>query len=149
MLSIVNIVAKATLESIDLNGYEKGTIHKGRVKCEIWADGRMLLTKGRSEQECRDAAAQCGVVKMFEVINMAATATLPYTLSLEMVADELGVEYNPDEFDGVVYCPKNHETCTVVIMGKGSLVFVGCQDTETYQIVLDELESVFESMETD
>jgi TATA-box binding protein (TBP) (component of TFIID and TFIIIB) len=142
MLSVVNIVAKAVLASVDLHGYAKASVKKGKVNCKLWADGRALVSGGCSEQECRDAVAQCGTVTTFKIVNTVATATLPYTLPLETVAEKLDGEYNKEnDFDGVVYSP---EKCKVLIFASGSLVFVGSATVDVYEAVLTDMRVILD-----
>jgi len=135
-LNIINIVARATLASVDIQPYEKVVRRVGDVLCEIKKDGSVLLTQGKSVQACRDAAAQCGgMVTSFEVLNVIAQATLARVLDLTEVAETIGSTYDPVVLEGIAYCPSN-STCNVLIFGNGTLIFVGCTDTDHYEQVL-------------
>lgn len=149
MLTVVNIVGKATLEGVDLHGWEKVKGKKGNVKCRVYTSGRGLFMGGVTEQECRDAASQCGTVTSFAIVNVVATVNFPYKLPLEAVAETLGAEFHDnDEFTGVVYYPTHHHAkCKVMLFANTqNIVFMGCPTVDTYQAVLDELRPVLEAL---
>jgi transcription initiation factor TFIID TATA-box-binding protein len=74
------------------------------------------------EQEDRDFAVQ----------NVVCTANLDQKIDLNKLSIYFGlesIEYEPEQFPGLVYRPENHD-CVVLIFSSGKIVLTGCDDVD-------------------
>lgn len=102
----------------------------------------------RTNENFLTRLSQLGVIKSdydpgFVVQNIVCTADLGLDLDLNSLAVNLGleaVEYEPEQFPGLVYRPNNHQT-VLLIFSNGKVVLTGSSDIRTAEIALSDLES--------
>ena len=87
----------------------------------------------------------------FSVRNMVCTGDLGFQVDLNQLAIGLGleeVEYEPEQFPGLVYRPETSE-CVILVFGSGRVVITGARDEESAVSALGstkkKIESVIES----
>ncbi|MDQ2052955.1 TATA-box-binding protein C, partial [Natronolimnohabitans sp. A-GB9] len=78
----------------------------------------------------------------FSIQNVVCTGELNTEQNLNAVAIQLGldrIEYEPEQFPGLIYRPQNHD-CVLLVFGSGKVVITGCSDYNTASAAFDHLE---------
>jgi transcription initiation factor TFIID TATA-box-binding protein len=83
------------------------------------------------------------IVDPFEIQNVVCTGDLNKELNLEAFSIALGienVEYEPEQFPGLVYKPKEFES-TALLFASGKVVVMGVADEKLAQEVFDSIKN--------
>lgn len=109
-----------------------------KVAMLLFSSGKVVCTGGKSVEQARDAmkkvaktAARAGVKVRekldVEIQNIVATADLNTTFDLSLVANTLiseGIEYEPEQFPGLVYRVKEPKA-VILVFQSGKVVCTG------------------------
>jgi TATA-box binding protein (TBP) (component of TFIID and TFIIIB) len=77
-------------------------------------------------------------IETLEIQNVVASTGIGQELDLQAVASDLGgVDYNPEQFPGIVYRPANHARATALIFRSGKIVCTGATSVEGIHEAVD------------
>ena len=134
-------------------------LEKGGPLITLYRTGSYNITGADSLEELNEVrdgflrlVAEVGILERptddsFSVRNMVCTADLGFQVDLNQLAIGLGleqVEYEPEQFPGLVYRPDESE-CVILVFGSGRAVITGARDEETAVSALDFTKSQIES----
>lgn len=135
-------------------------LEKGGPLITLYRTGSYNITGADSLEELNEVkdgflrlVAGVGIIERptddsFSVRNMVCTADLGFQVDLNQLAIGLGleqVEYEPEQFPGLVYRPAESE-CVILVFGSGRAVITGARDEETAVSALDFTKSQIESV---
>jgi len=126
----------------------------------LYRTGKYNVTGAKSEDELHQTKTtflnrlvDLGLIEEavddgFSISNIVATADLTREINLNALAVGLGletVEYEPEQFPGLVYRPSNLR-CVLLVFGSGKVVVIGAQTMqeaeEAFTTSRDRIESI-------
>jgi len=125
---------------------------KPKVAILLFSTGKVVCTGGKSVEQVREAVksvaktAAAAKVKVranldIEIQNIVATADLKRDFDLSMIATALlseGVEYEPEQFPGLVYRLKEPKA-VILVFQSGKVVCTGTRTLEDAALAVDKL----------
>ena len=121
--------------------------------------GKYFFTGSKSLQEVKNTRStvlnlfsELGIIDTveddgFSVKNMVFTADLDHSMDLSNLSIVLGlesVEYEPEQFPGLIYRPDTHD-CVLLIFTSGKVVITGSTNQDTAEMAFDQLLKVVSS----
>lgn len=82
----------------------------------------------------------------FSIQNIVCTDKIGKTIQLDSLAICLGlelIEYEPEQFPGLIYRPSNI-SAVILVFASGRVVITGCEDLETVETAINQLRSKIE-----
>jgi len=119
----------------------------------VYRTGKFIITGAESEaasyslrERFLDLFSGMNVIEeaedeWFKIQNYVCTAELEQNLNLNALAIGLGleqVEYEPEQFPGLIYRPENAEG-VVLLFSNGRMVITGCQSIDTAEEIFSRL----------
>jgi len=125
-------------------------MRKPKVAILLFSTGKVVCTGGKSVEQAREAvknvaktAAAAGAKVRdkldVEIQNIVATADLKISFDLSMIATALlseGVEYEPEQFPGLVYRLKEPKA-VILVFQSGKVVCTGTRTLEDAALAVD------------
>lgn len=120
----------------------------------LFRTGKYILRGGDSYDGCYEARdkfheilVDCGLLNDtnnidFQIQNVVCTEDLGMTVELELLAEELGlnyVDYEPEQFPGLVYRPPDRDY-TLMIYSSGKLIITGAPSEEVAEQAMVEFQ---------
>nr|WP_231736949.1 TATA-box-binding protein C [Halobacterium sp. CBA1126] len=177
-LEVVNIVGSGDLgleldlaqvtKDVDVHEakYEEGTgsaflkVEEDSGLVILYRSGKYIVRGGkefeklyRTNEEFLEVIRELGIIEdtlapSFRINNLVFVGTLGYTVELDALVVQLGLEnaeFEPEQFPGLVYRPDEFD-CVLLVFGSGKVIITGSDDideaVEAYESLKQEIDKI-------